>query len=87
MLKTTDRRGVFWMLYRLTSLELLRNRFGLILLLIIPVLFLAVVEGTTGQGSLPVKLYFFHSIVPLLLPAKEISLVFMAAAVSGFLTA
>ncbi|MGB2906872.1 MAG: hypothetical protein WBB73_07215 [Candidatus Aminicenantaceae bacterium] len=87
MSKTMDKPGVFRMLYRLTSLELLRNRFGLLLLFFIPVLFLAVVEGTTGQGSLPIKLYFFHSSISLLLPAKEISLVFMAAAVSGFLTA
>ena len=87
MKKTMDKLSVFRMLYRLSALELIRNRFGLILLFIIPVLFLAVVEGTTGQGSLPVKLYFFHGTVPLFLPAKEISLVFMAAAVSGFLTA
>jgi hypothetical protein len=76
---------VFFLLYRLTALELLRNKLGLLLLFVIPTIFLAVVEWTSGEGLLPIKLYFFKQIDTLLLDQREISLVFMSAAVGGFL--
>ena len=85
-MKITHKQRLFGLIYRLTWLELKRNRFGLILLFVIPVVFLAVVESTTGEGVLPVKLFFFHSTEQVILEARAISLVFMAAAVSGFLT-
>lgn len=76
---------MFFLLYRLTGLELLRNKLGLLLLFVIPTIFLAVVEWTSGEGLLPIKLYFFKQIDTLLLDQREISLVFMSAAVGGFL--
>lgn len=76
---------MFFLLYKLTALELLRNKLGLLLLFVIPSLFLAVVEWTSGEGLLPIKLYFFKNIEELFLNQREISLVFMSAAVCGFL--
>lgn len=76
---------MFLLLYRLTALELLRNKLGLLLLFVIPSIFLAVVEWTSGEGLLPIKLYSFKQIDTLFLDQREISLVFMSAAVGGFL--
>jgi len=76
---------VFFLLYKLTALELLRNKLGLLLLFVIPTCFLAVVEWTSGESPLPVKLYFFQTIDQLLLNQREISLVFMSGAIGGFL--
>lgn len=73
------------MLYRLAALELLRNKLGLLLLFVIPTCFLAVVEWTSGEGGLPIKLYYFKHIDQLLINQRDISLVFMSAAVGGFL--
>lgn len=74
-------------LYSLSFRELWRNRFGLFLLLIIPGVFLAVVEWTSGTGKLPVDLYFPDETKTLLLSQHDINLVFIGTAVSGFLTA
>lgn len=87
MRKQKDKTSVFSLLYRLTALELLRNKLGLLLLFVIPTCFLAVVEWTSGESPLPIKLYFFKQIDGLLLNQREISLVFMSAAVGGFLMA
>ncbi len=75
------------LVYRLSALELLRNKFGLILLFAIPTIFLAIVELTSGADGLLIKLYFFSGIETVSLTQREISIIFMAAAVSGFLTA
>lgn len=78
--------GLVGLLYRYSALELVRNRLGFLLIFMIPALFLAVVEGTTGEGALPIKIYGLGSTEQHVLSARLISLVFMAAAVSGFLT-
>ncbi len=78
--------GLAGLLFRFSALELVRNRLGFLLLFLIPALFLAVVEGTTGEGVLPIKIYGLGSMEQHVLSARLISLVFMAAAVSGFLT-
>lgn len=85
MNKQKDKTSVFFLIYRLTALELLRNKLGLLLLFVIPTCFLAVVEWTSGEGLLPIKLYSLNGICDLLLNQREISLVFMSAAVGGFL--
>jgi hypothetical protein len=64
---------------------LLRNKLGLLLLFVIPTCFLAIVEWTSGEGLLPIKLYSFKRTSELLLNQREISLVFMSVAVGGFL--
>ena len=56
MRKTTSRGGIFRLLYRLTSLELLRNRFGLIDLAIFVFAAAAVV-----LALIPVLLEYFGS--------------------------
>jgi hypothetical protein len=74
-------------LYVLSHRELWRNRFGLVLLVVIPPLFLAIVEWTSGTQVLPIELYFRGETTHILLSQRDISLVFIGAAVSGFLTA
>jgi hypothetical protein len=83
--KHCKKKSVFLLLYAQTCKELIRNRLGLILIFVIPTLFLAVVEWTTGEGTLPIKLYFFKQIRQVFINTREISLVFMAAAIGGFL--
>lgn len=75
------------LLYRLSARELLRNKFGLILLFAIPTVFLLIVEYTSGTGQMVIKLFFFKTTESILLGCREISIIFMGAAVSGFLTA
>lgn len=74
-------------LYTLSFKELWRNRFGMILLVVIPAVFLAIVEWTSGTGQIPIDLYLPGRTRQLLLSQHEINLVFIGAAVSGFLTA
>ncbi len=63
----------------------MRNKLGLVLIFVIPTVFLAVVEWTAGSGTLPIKLYFFKQVTEVFINAREMSLVFMAAAIGGFL--
>jgi hypothetical protein len=74
-------------LYALTLRELTRNRFGLVLLLVIPPLFLAAVEGTSSSEALPIKLYSGGAVTWVDTTQRDVSMVFIGAAVSGFLTA
>lgn len=48
---------------------------------------MAIVEWTSGNQTLPVELYFRGETTRVLLSQRDISLVFIGAAVSGFLTA
>jgi hypothetical protein len=59
----------------------------LVFLVIIPPLFLAIVEWTSGTQALPIELYFHAETTRVVLSQRDISLVFIGAAVSGFLTA
>lgn len=83
--KHNRKKSVFLLLYVQACKELIRNRLGLLLIFVIPTLFLAVVEWTTGEGTLPIKLYFHNQVSQVFINTKEISLVFMAAAIGGFL--
>jgi hypothetical protein len=74
-------------LYKLSFTELWRNRFGLILLGLIPILFLLIVEWTSGVQQIPIDLYFRHKTRHIFLSQHDINVVFIGAAVSGFLTA
>lgn len=85
MNKHNKNKSVFCILYSQTFKELIRNKFGLILIFVIPTLFLAVVEWTSGSGTLPIKLYFFQHIKQVFINTREMSLVFMASAIGGFL--
>jgi len=78
-------KSVFLLLYTQTFKELIRNKLGLILLFVIPTLFLAVVEWTTGKGALPIDLYFYKQTTHVFINTRELSMVFMAAAIGGFL--
>lgn len=74
-------------LFLLSFLELWRNRFGLLLLLIIPPIFLGIVEWTSGEIPIPIELFFKGETQQVLLSQRDISILFIGAAVSGFLTA
>ena len=74
-------------LFALSFLELWRNKYGLILLITIPVIFLAVVEWTSGEEVIPIELYYQDEIRQVLLTQREVNLVFIGAAVLGFLAA
>jgi hypothetical protein len=74
-------------IFRLSLLEALRNRLGLILFFAIPVIFLGIVVMTAGKTLVPIKIFFFHDTLQLLLSQKDVSLVFVSASVSGFLSA
>lgn len=74
-------------LFRLSFRELLRNRFGLVLLLLIPPVFLGVVDQTSGTDQMPIDLFFYQETKNIWLSQYDINLVFIASAVCGFLTA
>ena len=73
------------LLFVLSLRELLRHRFGLLLLLVIPPAFLGVVEMTSGNSVVPLDLLLEGTVRPVLLSQRTLSLVFVAAAVCGFL--
>jgi len=84
------RRNSAFLLVRLISLSLReawRNKMGLILFFIIPVLFLGIVQITAGEGIVPVKLYFPDETLQLMLTIRHTCIVFAAAALCGFLSA
>jgi len=74
-------------LFQLSWLELWRNRFGLLLLVVIPVIFLAVVEWTSGSQTIPIDLFFRDETRRIPLSQRNVNLVFIGSAVLGFLTA
>ncbi|MBT3274598.1 MAG: hypothetical protein HN368_15685 [Spirochaetales bacterium] len=78
---------LFVRVFCLSARELWRNRFGLVLLIVIPILFLAVAAFTTSTTSIPIKLFFAEKVESIFLTQRAITLVFMSAAVSGFLSA
>lgn len=77
--------SVFVLLYKQTWKELIRNKLGLLLLFVIPTIFLAVVEWTTGTGVFSIKLHFYGQIRQITSNIREVSLIFIAAAICGFL--
>jgi len=80
-------RSTGWLVFRLSTLELWRNPLGMVLLVVIPSVFIAMILWTAGTGSLPLKLYFGEEVVEVLLTQRQTALVFVCAAVSGFLAA
>jgi len=80
-------RSTGWLVFRLSTLELWRNPLGMVLLVVIPTVFIAMIVWTAGKGSLPLKLYFGEEVVEVLLTQRQTALVFVCAAVSGFLAA
>lgn len=85
MNKLNREKSIFLLLYSLTFKELIRNKLGLVLIFVIPTLFLAVVEWTSGSGTFPIKLFFFKHVTQVSINTRDMSLVFMAAAIGGFL--
>ncbi len=74
-------------MYRLSVQELLRNKVGMLLLVMIPCIFIGISLATAGKGAIPIKLYFPHGVEKLLLSHHDIMLVFISASVNGFLAA
>jgi hypothetical protein len=81
------RQGTGWLVFRLSALELWRNPLGLVLLVVLPSVFIGMIVWTAGEGSLPLKLFFGEEILQVLLTQRQVGLVFICAAVSGFLAA
>lgn len=73
--------------YRLSLKELLRNKLGLVLLVLVPCVFIGIALATAGKGKIPIKLYLPAGTESLLLTQHDIMLVFISASVNGFLTA
>ena len=73
--------------YRLSVRELLRNRLGLAMLVLIPCIFIGIALATAGKSTIPIKLYLQGGVENLLLTQHDIMLVFITASVNGFLTA
>ncbi len=73
--------------YKLSVRELLRNKLGMALLVLIPCIFITIALATAGKGRIPIKLYLQDGVENLLLSQHDIMLVFITASVNGFLTA
>ncbi len=73
--------------FTLSLREAWRNRVGIILMFSVPCIFLAVVNITAGEGTVPVNLYFWGETLHVLLTVRLVCLVFGAAGVCGFLSA
>lgn len=76
-----------WLVFRLSVLELWRNPLGLVLLAVIPAVFIGTIWWTASRDSMPLKIFFGAETVQLLLTQRQVGLVFVSAAVSGFLAA
>jgi hypothetical protein len=74
-----------WLVFRLSALELWRNPLGLVLLVVIPAVFIGMIWWTASQDSIPLKIYFGEETFLVSLTQRQIGLVFVSAAVSGFL--
>lgn len=81
------RAGTAWLVMRQSALELWRNPLGLVLLVVIPAVFIGMIVWTASEKSMPLKLFFGEETVSLMLTQRQIGLVFVCAAVSGFLAA
>jgi hypothetical protein len=77
----------FSAVYRLSAKELLRNKLGLALLVLVPCVFIGIALATAGKSQIPIKLYLPAGVKNLLLSQHDIMLVFISASVNGFLTA
>ena len=83
-------RNSLFLLARLVALSLReawRNKMGLVLFFMIPVLFLGIVQITAGEGIVPVKLYYPDETLQVMLSIRHACIVFAAAALCGFLSA
>jgi hypothetical protein len=76
-----------WLVFRLSWLELWRNPLGLVLLAVIPAVFIGMIVWTASQDTVPLKIFFGAETVYVVLTQRQIGLVFVSAAVSGFLAA
>ena len=87
MNRFNDHVGLVGMVFFLSLREAWRNKMGMILFFAIPVVFLGAVELTAGGGTVAVKLYYPDETLQVLLTMHLAAIVFVAAAVCGFLSA
>ena len=80
-------RRTGWLVFRLSALELWRNPLGLVLLVVMPAVFIGMIVWTASASTLPLKIFFGGETLQLLLTQRQVGLVFVSAAVSGFLAA
>ena len=75
------------LVFRLSALELWRNPLGLVLLAVIPAVFIGMIWWTASQDALALKIFFGKQALQVVLTQRQVGLVFVSAAVSGFLAA
>lgn len=80
-------RRTGWMVLQLSLREVWRNRLGLVLLVVLPVAFVGTVVWTASRHEMGMKLFLGDEVLLLWLTQREVGLVFVCAAVSGFLAA
>lgn len=75
------------LVFRLSGRELWRNPLGLVLLAVIPAVFVGMIVFTAGEKGLPLKMFFGDEAEIRWLTQRQVGLIFVSAAVSGFLAA
>ena len=73
-------------LLKLFFLELWRNKQGIGFLFFVPLIFLCTAIYTATEFSIPIKLYNFDHVIKIVLNQKQILILYITAAVIGFLS-
>lgn len=76
-----------WLILRYSLRELARNPLGVLLLPVIPAVFVGMILLTASDAPLPLKVFLGEETLDVWLTQQEVGLVFVCAAVSGFLAA
>ena len=79
--------GIAARILLLSAREAFRNRAGLALFFFIPGIFLGIVRITAGALPVPIEVYFREEVLNLSPTQLNVSLVFVATSVTGFLSA
>ncbi len=66
--------------------EAWRNKLGLLMFFLIPVLFLGLVQITAGEGYTSINLYYPGETLQIMLTIRHVCIVFAAAGLCGFLS-
>ncbi|HOV13759.1 MAG TPA: hypothetical protein PK771_05705 [Spirochaetota bacterium] len=73
-------------LFKLFFLEIWRNKQGLSFLFLLPIIFLSIAIYTANEFNIPIKLYNFTETIKIVLNHKQILVLYITAAVIGFLS-
>lgn len=73
--------------FALSAREVLRNRFAVLLVFVIPAVFLGVTSWTSGNLVFPIRIFHGDSVSRVILRQKDVLFVYISSSVSGFLVA